>query len=59
MSNTLDTIAQIKNGDHAAIKTLYLANKKPFMLFAARYQMDADDLLDIYQDAIIAFCENA
>lgn len=59
MSNTLDTIAQIKNGDQAAIKTLYLANKKPFMLFAARYQMDEDDLLDIYQDAIIAFCENA
>ena len=59
MSETSDTIARIKSGDEETLKEIYLANKKPFFLFAARYQLTNDDLLDTYQDAIIALYENA
>ncbi len=58
MSKILDIIARLKSGDEEALKTLYLTNKKPFFLFAARYQINKDELLDIYQDVFIAFCQN-
>ena len=59
MSETSDIIAQLKSGDEETLKEIYLANKKPFFLFATRYQISEEDLLDIYQDAIIALYENA
>ena len=59
MSEASDTIAKLKIGDEQTLKDIYLTNKKPFFLFAARYQLANDDVLDTYQDAIIALCENA
>ncbi len=59
MSETSDIIAQLKSGDEETLKEVYLTNKKPFFLFASRYQLNNDDLLDTYQDAIIALYENA
>ncbi|MGF1924866.1 MAG: RNA polymerase sigma factor [Bacteroidia bacterium] len=59
MSETSDTIARLKSGDEDALKEVYLANKNPFFLFAARYNLSKEDLLDVYQDAIIALYENA
>lgn len=59
MSETSDIIAKLKSGDEEALKEVYLANKKPFFLFATRYQISEEDLLDTYQDAIIALYENA
>ena len=59
MSETPIKIEHIKNADEEAIKSLYVDYKKPFFLFASRYQISSDDLLDIYQDAVVAFCENA
>lgn len=55
----LSIIAQLKKGDEKTIHSIYVENKNGFILFAARYNLPADDLLDIYQDSIIALCENA
>tara|TARA_R110002020_G_scaffold107849_3_gene250284 strand:- start:4626 stop:5171 length:546 start_codon:yes stop_codon:yes gene_type:complete len=59
MPKIQDLIAGLKSGDKKSIEELYLNNKKPFLLFAKRYQINSDELLDIYQDAVIALCENA
>lgn len=59
MSKIQGLIAGLKDGDKKTIEELYLENKKPFLLFAKRYQIHQDELLDIYQDAVISLCENA
>jgi RNA polymerase sigma factor (sigma-70 family) len=57
--NHLLIIEKLKKGDEKTIHSIYVENKNGFSLFAARYNLQADDLLDIYQDSIIALCENA
>lgn len=57
--NHLSIIEQLKKGDEKTIHSIYVENKNGFSLFAAKYNLDGDDLLDIYQDSIIAMCENA
>lgn len=52
-------IELIKQDDEKTIRLVYLENKKGFLLFANRYKLNKNDILDIYQDAIIAFIENA
>lgn len=59
MDKTPDLIAHLKEGDDRTIRELYLNQKKGFFLFAKRYKLDDDEILDIYQDAIIALCDNA
>lgn len=59
MSEASDTIAKLKIGDERTLKEIYITNKQSFFLFAARYQLSKEDLLDTYQDAIIALYENA
>lgn len=58
-SNHLSIIEQLKKGDEKTIHSIYVENKNGFLLFAARYNLPTDDVLDIYQDSIIALCENA
>lgn len=58
-SNHLTVIEQLKKGDEKAIHTIYLDHKNGFLMFANKYDLSADDLLDVYQDSIIALCENA
>jgi len=57
--NHLSIIEQLKKGDEKTIHSIYVENKTGFSLFAARYNLPDDDVLDIYQDSIIALCENA
>ena len=59
MSEASDTIAKLKIGDERTLKEIYVTNKQAFFLFAARYKLAHDDVLDTYQDAIIALYENA
>ena len=49
----------LKNGNSAALKAVYLEHKSAFIGFAKTYNIDNEDALDIYQDAIIALRENA
>ena len=57
--NHLTVIEQLKKGDEKTIHQLYVDHKNGFSLFANKYDLSSDDLLDIYQDSIIALCENA
>jgi len=52
-------IKALKKDDRTALKSLYLDHKPAFIGFAKRYDLERDDILDIYQDAIIALRENA
>ena len=49
--------ALVKKGN-SALDDLYLAHKEEFINFCRSYPIERDDIIDIYQDAIIAFYEN-
>jgi len=59
MNNANHLIDLLKINDEKAIRDFYNNNKNGFILFAKRYNLTDDDLIDIYQDAIIALIENA
>lgn len=59
MNETSIVIDLLKRNDEKSIRTVYNDNKNGFILFAKRYNLSHDDLIDIYQDAIIALIENA
>jgi RNA polymerase sigma factor (sigma-70 family) len=59
MNKESSLIQLLKESDNKIIKSLYEDNRKKFIAFASQYSLDSDQILDIYQDAIIALCENA
>lgn len=59
MINAPNLIEQLKSGDEKTIRKIYEDHKNGFLLFANRYALDKDELIDIYQDAVIALIENA
>lgn len=59
MINAPNLIDQLKSGDEKTIRKIYEDNKNGFLLFASRYALDKEELIDIYQDAVIALIENA
>ena len=59
MYKAIQLIDLLKMNDEKAIRNFYNENKNGFILFAKRYNLNNDDLIDIYQDAIIALIENA
>lgn len=56
LSNLIDFL---KKNDEKTIKSFYDENKSAFILFSKRYNLNQDEILDVYQDAIIALIENA
>ena len=48
----------LKNGSETAFKKVYQDNMSLFLNFAGKYGLGEADVLDIYQDAYIAFYEN-
>ncbi len=54
-----DRIDLLKRRDERTIDQIYQEFRHGFILFAKRYELDSDTVLDVYQDAIIALCENA
>ena len=48
----------LKKGSQEAFKRVYEQNRERFIRFARKYSLGDDDILDIYQDAYIAFFEN-
>jgi len=59
MNKSKELIELVKQDDEKTIRLVYLENKKGFLVFANRYKINKNDILDIYQDAFIAFIENA
>lgn len=53
------TIDALIKGDDATLVLLYESNKQQFLLFSSKYNIDNEDAIDIYQDAIIALIELA
>jgi len=54
--NELQTL--LRADDKKALEEVYLSYKQEFLNYAKRYDIDASDVLDIYQDAIIAMHQN-
>ncbi len=53
-----ELIIQIKNGDLSILKDVYVEHRIPFLKFGVQYGLDEADLLDIYQDSILALFDN-
>lgn len=49
---------QLRADDKTALQQLYVAYKMEFINYAKRYTLDEQDVLDIYQDAVIAMHQN-
>lgn len=54
----MNLIQALKQGDKHQLQQFYEENRDPFLRFAQKYSLSREDVLDIYQDAIIAFIEN-
>lgn len=48
----------LKRGDKVTLKKVYISYKEDFILFAKKYPIAEDVILDIYQDVIVALVEN-
>lgn len=59
MENAPSLIDKLKSNDEKTIREFYNDNKPGFLLFANRYNLNKEDLIDVYQDAMIALIENA
>lgn len=59
MKETDITVNLLKQEDEKTIRDIYNEYRPGFLLFANRYNLGQDRTLDVYQDAIIALCENA
>ncbi len=52
-------VAQLAAGDTSWVEKLYLENREAFLIWGgSRYNLEKDDLLDIYQTAMIVLYEN-
>lgn len=60
MSNLTDQnlFNALKSGSESAFKKVYEDNREKFILFAKRYELTNDEVIDIYQDAYVVFHEN-
>lgn len=52
-------ILQLKNADKKALKMIYIENRTAFINFARKFSVSENDIIDAYQDAIIALSEKA
>jgi RNA polymerase sigma factor (sigma-70 family) len=59
MNKESSLIQLLKENDSRTIKKIYEDNRTKFIAFASQYNLERDVILDVYQDAIIALCENA
>lgn len=58
MSISDDLSDLIKRNEDHAIQKIYEDNRRGFIMFAGRYNLDREDIIDIYQDAVIVLIEN-
>lgn len=47
----------LKSGDQLALKAFYGEHKSAFLFFGNRYDLDQEELIDVYQDACIVLFE--
>ena len=51
-------LSLLKKGDSLMLETIYKKNRLPFLNFAKKYELPKADVIDVYQDAIIALRDN-
>ncbi len=52
-------IDQLKKGDPKTLERIYVENREGFINFSKKYNIEEQDAVDIYQDAIIVLRDNA
>jgi RNA polymerase sigma factor (sigma-70 family) len=52
-------IKLLRLGDNKTLQKIYIDNRRPFIKYAKKFNINENDALDIYQDAIVALRENA
>jgi len=52
------TLENLKQGSDEILKKVYEDNREAFINYAKRYDISADDVIDIYQDSYIIFYKN-
>ncbi len=55
----MDHKESLRRGDMTVLKSIYTEHKAGFIMFAKQYNLDIEDILDVYQDANVALFENA
>jgi len=54
-----NTIELLKMGDQKTLERIYVENREGFINFSKKYNVEEQDAVDIYQDAIIVLRDNA
>lgn len=54
----LDLQARLRNDDKKALEEVYVLYKEAFINYGLRFQLDKEDLIDVYQDSVIAMYQN-
>lgn len=49
---------RLRSGDERSFEWVYTEYKEGFLAFGKSYQIDSDELVDIYQDAVVALFQN-
>jgi RNA polymerase sigma factor (sigma-70 family) len=52
-------LQRLTHGDKTALEEIYRKNRESFINFALKYHPDKEDILDVYQDVIIALYEKS
>jgi RNA polymerase sigma-70 factor (ECF subfamily) len=58
MNKAAITLEDIRSGSDAILGRVYEESRNPFIHFAARYGLPREDVVDVYQDAFMAFYDN-
>lgn len=51
-------LEELKGGNDEVLEKIYLDYKKPFFNYAKKFNINNEEITDIYQDVILAFIEN-
>lgn len=54
----LDLQSRLRNDDKKALEEVYTAYKEAFVNYGLQFNLDKDDLVDVYQDSVIAMYQN-
>ncbi|WP_046744392.1 RNA polymerase sigma factor [Kordia zhangzhouensis] len=53
-----DLQARLRNDDKNALEEVYLTYKEAFVNYGLRFNLDKEDVIDVYQDTVIAVYQN-
>lgn len=56
---TVTEIENLKRRDGKTLERIYTSYRNGFLMFASKYKLPQEDILDVYQDAFVALVENA